>query len=57
MRHWPMDRWHWFRRWSPPIRLVTVVESALLFGKVEGGAQLALGVALTVVGVALLIAS
>ena len=36
--------------------LVTVVGTTLLFGKVEGGAQLALGVALTVVGVALLIA-
>ena len=36
--------------------LVTVVGSTLLFGKVEGGAQLALGVALTVIGVALLIA-
>jgi drug/metabolite transporter (DMT)-like permease len=36
--------------------LVTVVGSTLLFGKVEGGLQLALGVALTVVGVALLIA-
>jgi drug/metabolite transporter (DMT)-like permease len=36
--------------------LVTVVGSTLLFGKVEGGLQLAFGVALTVVGVALLIA-
>jgi drug/metabolite transporter (DMT)-like permease len=36
--------------------LVTVVGTTLLFGKVEGGAQLALGVALTAVGVALLIA-
>lgn len=36
--------------------LVTVVGTTLLFGKVEGGAQLALGVALTVIGVALLIA-
>jgi uncharacterized membrane protein len=36
--------------------LVTVVGTTLLFGKVEGGAQLALGVVLTVVGVALLIA-
>ena len=35
--------------------MVTVVLSTLLFGKVEGGMQLALGVALTVVGVALLI--
>jgi drug/metabolite transporter (DMT)-like permease len=36
--------------------MVTVVLSTLLFGKVERGMQLALGVALTVVGVALLIA-
>jgi drug/metabolite transporter (DMT)-like permease len=36
--------------------LVTVVGTTLLFGKVEGGMQLALGVALTVAGVALLIA-
>jgi drug/metabolite transporter (DMT)-like permease len=36
--------------------LVTVVGTTLLFGKVEGRLQLALGVALTVVGVALLIA-
>lgn len=36
--------------------LVTVLGTALLFGKVEGGLQLALGVALTVAGVALLIA-
>lgn len=36
--------------------LVTVVGSTLLLRKVEGGLQLALGVALTVVGVALLIA-
>jgi drug/metabolite transporter (DMT)-like permease len=36
--------------------LVTVVGSTFLFGKVEGGMQLALGVALTVAGVALLIA-
>jgi drug/metabolite transporter (DMT)-like permease len=35
--------------------LVTVVISMLLFGRVERGMQLALGVALTVVGVALLI--
>ena len=37
--------------------LVTVVGSAFLFGKIEGGARLALGVALTVAGVAMLIAS
>lgn len=36
--------------------LVTVVGSVLLLGKVEGGVRLALGVALTVAGVALLIA-
>jgi drug/metabolite transporter (DMT)-like permease len=36
--------------------LVTVVGSAFLFGKIDGGARLALGVALTVAGVALLIA-
>jgi drug/metabolite transporter (DMT)-like permease len=36
--------------------LVTVVCTTLLFGKVEGALQLAFGVALTVVGVALLIA-
>jgi drug/metabolite transporter (DMT)-like permease len=36
--------------------LVTVVGSMLFLGKVEGGARLALGVALTVAGVALLIA-
>ena len=51
-----MDRWRWFRRWLPAYPLVTVVGTTLLFGEVEGGARLALGVALTVVGVALLIA-
>jgi drug/metabolite transporter (DMT)-like permease len=37
--------------------LVTVMGSMFLFGKIEGGARLALGVALTVAGVALLIAA
>ncbi len=35
--------------------LVTVVGTMLFFGKIEGGGRLALGVALTVIGVALLI--